>query len=125
MTCGSGCSCTCSGTVRSRRCDCCNSVKNISLDKTMCGDNGMFINQGQFQEPYLDPTESYGSGLSQNGLQQLRVYESNARRIINRQTQKYLRNAATTRGDSSRGIAPMSRLEAANAIRFGNCVSIL
>lgn len=128
MTCGS-CNggCNCNGTVRSRRCRCYNSaipLGEAKRDETNCCDNHMFVNNGSYQEPYLDPTESYGSGLSRVGLYELRVYENNVRRMSNREVNRALATRSLARGDTSRGIQPMTTLEAANAIRFGKDISI-
>jgi len=124
MTCSS---CNCNGTVRSRRCRCYESaipLGEAKRDETNCSNNHMFVNHGPYQEPYLDPTESYGSGLSRGGLMELRAYENNIRRFQHQNVNKMLATRAIARNDSSRGIQPMTTLEAANAIRFGRDISI-
>lgn len=128
MNCSACSGCNCNGTVRSRRCSCqqtprtCDRPQPLTRNTVNCEDNSLFIDYGptpgEYESPYLMTTEAYGSGLSTVGLRQLRVFEENIHRFKNGYS---YRPHATS---DSRGIAPMTKLEAANAIRYGRDITI-
>jgi hypothetical protein len=117
--------CNCNGTIRSRRCSCQQPSGGgvFRRDQVNCDDNQMFVNHSigpeEDNSPYLMTTEAYGSGLSTVGLTQLRVFNQN----LERYNSGYSQPRRRTNGES-RGISPMTKLQAANAIRYGRDITI-
>lgn len=117
--------CNCSGTMRSRRCSCQPNNVSSTRDRVNCSDNLMFADFGalprNYESPYLMTTETYGSGLSNVALRELRMFDENVERL----QKGYLPHQYHRRPNShSRGIQPMTTLDAANAIRFGRDITI-
>lgn len=88
MSCAINCggSCSCNGTIRSRRCECASSPGLINRDQTFCGNNQLF-NPVYHANNELSDVEVYGSGLSKFSLNQLENFNTN----ISQQRKYYMK----------------------------------
>lgn len=134
----------CNGTVRSRRCSCSKVPYGYGdanyRNTAECNNNGMLEGFGGYSQairhidptsrdyllsPYLDSTEAYGSGLRQQDLQEMRIFNNNvAISTYDMDRARSLKTMARTPFDGCCGQPTMNLLQAQNAIRYGRDLTL-